>query len=105
MFGYSFLEENLDTVKAERVNGVAPTPEAIAGGQYPLARSLYIYVKRQHLGITPGLADFITEFLSENSAGRGGYLQDRGLIPMPEDQLLAQRAIGRAMTPMARPEK
>ena len=45
------------------------------------------------------------EFLSEGAAGKGGYLADRGLIPLPEDQLLAQRATIAAMTPMARPAK
>jgi phosphate transport system substrate-binding protein len=103
VFGYSFLEQNLDTVKAERIDGVAPTFETIADGSYPLARSLYIYVKKAHIGVTPGLAQFVQEFMSEGSAGRGGYLQDRGLVPLPADQLAAQRAVATAMTPMQRP--
>lgn len=105
VFGYSFLEQNRDTVKAETIDGVAPTPDTIADGSYPLARSLYIYVKKAHIGVTPGLAEFVQEFMSEGSAGRGGYLQDRGLIPLPADQLAAQRAIAAAMTSMAAPAK
>ena len=105
VFGFSFLEQNLDTVKAETIDGVAPTADTIASGEYPLSRSLYIYVKKAHIGVIPGLQQFVQEFLSEGAAGKGGYLADRGLIPLPEDQLLAQRATIAAMTPMARPAK
>jgi phosphate transport system substrate-binding protein len=105
VFGFSFLEQNLDTVKPESIDGVAPTAETIADGSYPLARSLYIYVKKQHVGVTPGLEQFVMEFMSEASAGRGGYLQDRGLVPLPADQLTAQRAVATAMTPMTAPAK
>ena len=104
VFGFSFLEQNLDTVKAETVDGIAPTPETIASGAYPLARSLYIYVKKAHIGVTPGLQEFLIEFTSEAAVGRGGYLQDRGLVPLPEAELVQQRAIATALTPMARPE-
>ena len=105
VFGFSFLEQNLDTVKAETIDGVAPSAATIADGTYPLARSLYIYVKKQHVGVTPGLEQFVMEFMSEASAGRGGYLQDRGLVPLPADQLAAQRAIATAMTAMTAPAK
>ncbi|MFN3557767.1 MAG: substrate-binding domain-containing protein [Brevundimonas sp.] len=105
VFGFSFLEQNMDTVKAETIDGVAPTADTIADGSYPLARSLYIYVKKQHVGVTPGLEQFVMEFMSEASAGRGGYLQDRGLVPLPEDQLAAQRAIAQALTVMTAPAK
>ncbi|WP_293828308.1 substrate-binding domain-containing protein [uncultured Brevundimonas sp.] len=105
VFGYSFLEQNLDTVKAETIDGVAPTADTIASGAYPLSRSLYIYVKKAHIGVIPGLQQFVQEFLSEGAAGKGGYLADRGLIPLPEDQLQAQRAVIAAMTPMSRPAR
>ena len=105
VFGFSFLEQNMDTVKAETIDGIAPSAATIADGAYPLARSLYIYVKKQHVGVTPGLEQFVAEFMSEASAGRGGYLQDRGLVPLPADQLAAQRAIATAMTPMTAPTK
>lgn len=105
VFGFSFLEQNMDTVKAETIDGVAPSAETIADGTYPLARSLYIYVKKQHVGVTPGLEQFVMEFMSEASAGRGGYLQDRGLVPLPADELTAQRAIATALTPMQAPAK
>ena len=103
VFGFSFLEQNMDTVKAETIDGVAPSMETIADGSYPLARSLFIYVKKQHVGVIPGLEQFVMEFMSEASAGRGGYLQDRGLVPLPADELAAQRAIANALTPMQAP--
>ncbi|GAA0646100.1 substrate-binding domain-containing protein [Brevundimonas lenta] len=105
VFGFSFLEQNMDTVKAETIDGVAPSADTIADGSYPLARSLYIYVKKQHVGVTPGLEQFVTEFMSEASAGRGGYLQDRGLVPLPADQLTAQRAVAQGLTVMSAPTK
>jgi len=104
VFGFSFLEQNLDVVKPETIGGVPPSAEAIADGSYPLARSLYIYVKKQHIGVVPGLRDFLREFMSEGAAGRGGYLQDRGLVPLPPDELAEQRAIASNLTVMSRPE-
>jgi len=104
VFGYSFLEQNLDTVKAETINGVAPNADTIADGTYPLARSLYIYVKRQHIGVTPGLQEFVSEFMGDASAGRGGYLQDRGLIPLQPDRLAAERAKIAGGAGMTRPQ-
>jgi phosphate transport system substrate-binding protein len=103
VFGFSFLEQNLDTVKPETIDGIAPTIDTIADGSYPLSRSLYIYVKKQHVGVTPGLEQFVMEFMSEASAGRGGYLQDRGLVPLPASELAAQRAIAQGMTVMQAP--
>jgi len=103
VFGFSFLEQNMDTVKAETIDGVAPSVATIADGSYPLARSLYIYVKKAHIGVTPGLEQFVQEFMSEGAAGRGGYLQDRGLVPLVADELTAERAKASAMTSMARP--
>ncbi len=104
VFGFSFLEQNMDTVKAETIDGVAPSPDTIANGTYPLARSLYIYVKKAHIGVPPGLEQFVQEFMSDGAAGRGGYLQDRGLIPLAADALAAEKAKAAAMTSMTRPE-
>jgi phosphate transport system substrate-binding protein len=103
VFGYSFLEENLTSVKAASINGVQPNATTIADGSYPLSRSLFIYVKISHLQTTPGLEAFVQEFLSDAAAGPDGYLADRGLIPLPVDQLAAVREALRARTPMVRP--
>ncbi len=103
VFGYSFLEENMDKVKAATVDGVAPTFEAISSGAYPLSRSLYIYVKKANIGVTPGLREFLEGFTSDAATGKGGYLQQRGLIPLPPADHEAQKADVKALKPMAAP--
>ena len=103
VFGYSFLEENLTSVRAASIDGVAPSAATIADGTYPLSRTMFIYVKIDHLQTTPGLAEFVEEYLSDAAAGPNGYLADRGLIPLPADRLAAAREALRARTPMQRP--
>ena len=103
VFGYSFFEENLTSVRAASIDGVQPNAQTIADGSYPLSRSLYLYVKISHLQTTPGLAEFLEEYLSDGAAGPDGYLADRGLIPLQADRLAAAREALRARTPMARP--
>ena len=103
VFGYSFYEENMDKVKVASVNGIAPTATTIANGSYPLSRSLYIYIKKSNLGVTPGLREFVEEFLSDAASGRGGYLQGRGLIPLAPAQHEAGKASFKAGTSMMRP--
>ena len=103
VFGYSFLEENMDKVKGASVNGVKPTPATISDGSYPLSRSLYIYVKKANIGVTPGLREFVKEFVSDAATGRGGYLQSRGLIPLPAAQHDAQKGVADKLPTMARP--
>ena len=104
IFGYSFLEENGNRIKAAAVNGVKPTAQTIASGQYPVSRSLYIYVKKANVGVTPGLKDFLAEFVSDAATGRGGYLQGRGLILLPPAQHQAAKAAASQLTQMAPPK-
>lgn len=84
IFGYSFLVENPDALVGTTINGVAPEPEAISAGDYPIARSLWFYVKNQHAEAVPPLYDYVDMFVSEIMIGEGGYLGDLGLIPLPE---------------------
>lgn len=84
IFGYSFLYENQDTLKAVAVEGVKPTPETIADESYTVARPLFFYVKNAHRGVIPGLQEFIEEYVSEEAMGPGGYLEERGLIPLED---------------------
>jgi phosphate transport system substrate-binding protein len=86
IFGYSFLEQNADTVQGSKINGVAPEFEAIAEGDYPVSRSLYFYAKKAHVGVVPGMVEFLAEFTSEDAWGEDGYLADKGLIPMTDDE-------------------
>ncbi|HEX5377899.1 MAG TPA: substrate-binding domain-containing protein [Phenylobacterium sp.] len=103
VFGYSFLENNMDKVKAAKVEGVAPTFETISNGTYPLSRSLYIYVKKGNIGVTPGLREFVDAFVSDGATGKGGYLQERGLIPLPEADHAAQKAAAKDLPVITAP--
>lgn len=91
VFGYSFLEQNADSLKAVSINGVVPTPETVIGGQYPMARSMFIYAKNSHAGQVAGLKEFLTEFTSDAAMGADGYLADKGLIPLPAGDLKASQ--------------
>lgn len=86
LFGYSFLDRNLDKLDGNHVNGVEPTFENIASGDYPLSRPLFFYVKRQHIGVVPGIQEYVAEFFSEKASGEEGYLEERGLIPLSGDK-------------------
>jgi phosphate transport system substrate-binding protein len=103
VFGFSFLEENASRIKGAAVNGVKPTAATIASGQYPLSRSLYIYVKKSQVGVTPGLKDFVSEFVSDAATGRGGYLQGRGLIPLPPPVHMQMKKKASALPAMPMP--
>ncbi len=82
IFGFSFLYENLDTLKGVGVEGIEPTIDTIADGSYPVSRPLFFYIKNAHRGVIQGLDEFVMEYVSEASMGDGGYLTERGLIPL-----------------------
>ena len=84
IFGFSFLDQNTDKVAASKVEGVLPGFETIADGSYPISRPLYFYVKKAHIGVIPGLQEYLVEFASDKAIGDEGYLSERGLIPMPK---------------------
>lgn len=88
IFGYSFLEENADRLQAAKLDGVEPKPELIAEDKYPLARSMFFYVKKAHIGVVPGIAEYAAEFISPAAMGPNGYLKDVGLIVPTRDQLM-----------------
>ena len=87
IFGYSFLDQNIDRLQGSSIQGVEPTFENIADAKYPIARSLYFYVKNAHVGVVPGIREYIAEFTSEAAIGDDGYLADKGLIPLPADEI------------------
>jgi phosphate transport system substrate-binding protein len=87
IFGYSFLEENAGQLQGSFIDGVAPTFENISSSKYPVSRPLFIYVKKAHLGVIPGLREFVTEYVTERSLGADGYLADKGLIPLSAAEL------------------
>ena len=86
IFGFSFLDQNSDKIQGSFVDGVQPTFDAIADGEYPVSRPLYFYVKKAHVGTIPGIQEYLAEFTSEKAWGEEGYLIDRGMIPMPDEE-------------------
>ena len=87
IFGFSFLEENGDKVQGSQVDGVAPSFDTISSGDYPVSRPLYFYVKAAHVGKIPGIQEYATEFVSNKAMGEDGYLPEKGLIPLNDDEL------------------
>jgi phosphate transport system substrate-binding protein len=86
IFGFSFLDQNTDVIQGSYIDGVQPTFEAIADGSYPVSRPLFFYVKKAHVGVIPGIQEFLNEFTAESTWGADGYLSDKGLIPMPDKE-------------------
>ena len=94
IFGFSFLDQNEDRIQGSPIDGTEPTFEAIASGEYPISRSLYFYVKKDHVAVVPGLREFIAEFTSERAIGIEGYLSDKGLIPLSASERSVVRTTG-----------
>jgi len=84
VFGYSFLDQNKDKVKASKIDGVLPEFENISSGKYPVSRSLFFYVKNAHAAVIPGIKEYVKEFTASRTVGNDGYLIEKGLIPLPE---------------------
>ncbi len=101
IFGFSFLDQNADQLKGAQVDGVEPTFENIAAGDYPVSRSLFFYIKKEHVGTIPGLQEFAAEFTSDDAWGEEGYLAEKGLIPLPEEERATFKAAAEAMQPMS----
>jgi phosphate transport system substrate-binding protein len=92
IFGYSFLEENLAQLQGSTIDGVPPTFENIASGKYPVSRPLFVYAKTAHIGVIPGIQEYLAEYVSDRSMGTEGYLADKGLVPLPAGELAKVRA-------------
>jgi len=86
IFGFSFLDQNSEKLAGIKIDGVLPSFETVADGTYPVARSMFIYAKQQHVGVIPGMKEFMDEYVSEDAFGAEGYLADKGLIPSPKEK-------------------
>ena len=99
IFGFSFLDQNGDKIQGSLVDGEEPTFENIATGKYPVSRPLYFYVKKAHVGVIPGMTEYLAEFTSDKAWGEEGYLADKGLIPMPAKERKQFSAEAKALKP------
>jgi len=94
IFGYSFVLENEDSIHAWEVNGVTVGDETVQNGSYPMARSLFFYIKNAHVGVIPGMGEYAAEFVSEAAVGPDGYTVEKGLIPLaPEGREANRQAV------------
>jgi len=92
IFGFSFLDQNTDKIQGSFVDGVQPTFDAIADGEYPVSRPLFFYVKKAHVDAIPGMKQYLQEFTSEKAWGPDGYLPEKGMIPMPDAERAKYRS-------------
>jgi phosphate transport system substrate-binding protein len=97
IFGFSFLDENSSTLQDVEIDGVEATYETIASGDYKMSRPLFIYVKKQHVGQVPGMAEFVAEYVSDKALSEDGYLAAKGLITLPGADAEKSRANATAM--------
>ncbi|MAI58522.1 MAG: phosphate ABC transporter substrate-binding protein [Rhodobacteraceae bacterium] len=81
VFGFSYLDQNTDTLQGAIISDTAPTFENIASGNYSVSRALYFYVKHAHVGVVPGVEEYMVEWTKH--WGDDGALADAGMIPMP----------------------
>jgi phosphate transport system substrate-binding protein len=86
VFGYSNLEQNVSRLQGVALDGVVPSYETIASGKYKPSRELFVYIKKAHIGVVPGLDRFALEYVSDAATGEDGYLGEKGLVPLPRDR-------------------
>ena len=82
IFGFSYLDQNMDVLQGAIIDGNEPSFENIADGKYSISRALYFYVKHSHLDIVPGVEAYVKEWTKHWS--EDGMLADAGMIPLPD---------------------
>jgi len=102
IFGFSYLESNMDKIQAADIEGVKITIDSIQDYSYPVARPLFFYVKKAHVGVIPGLKEYVEEFVSEDAIGDEGYLVDAGLVPLADAKRKEVRNIAMNLKPMTK---
>ena len=95
IFGFSFLDQNTDKIQGSIVNGAEPTFDNILIGDYPISRSLFFYVKKNHIRMKPSIAQFVKEFISLSAMGEDGYLVEKGLIPLSSEEYKKYKNAGK----------
>jgi phosphate transport system substrate-binding protein len=90
--GFSYFEENRDTLKALAVDGgsgcVSPSVEAAQGGTYtPLARPLFVYVKLSSLTGSESVSEFVSYTLENAEA----IATEAQFVPLSEEQIAEQQ--------------
>ncbi len=100
IFGYSFLEENQAKLRGVAIDGVEPEYDSIAAGKYKGSRPLFVYAKKQHVGVVPGIDKFIAEYVSDKAMSKDGYLARKGLVALPSADAAKVRDNATALRPL-----
>ena len=95
IFGFSFLDQNTDKIQGSIVNDAEPTFDNILIGDYPISRSLFFYVKKNHIRMKPSITQFVKEFTSLSAMGEDGYLVEKGLIPLSSEEYKKYKNAGK----------
>ena len=103
VFGFSFLEENAASIKGAAIEGVVPTFDTIADKSFKGSRPLFVYFKKQHIGVVPGLQEFLNEYASDKATGMDGYLATKGLVPLPDEARAKSQAAAKALDVISAP--
>ena len=82
IFGFSYLDSSRDKVQAAKIEGSEISLDSIQSYEYPIARPLFIYFKKEHMDVVPGLEKFMKTYINKKSMGPRGYLMDLGLVPL-----------------------
>jgi phosphate transport system substrate-binding protein len=101
IFGYSFLEENSAKLRGVALDGVDPNYDSISAGKYKGSRALWVYIKKQHVGLVPGIDTFAAEYVSPKAIGEDGYLSKKGLVTLPKNEADTVRKNVTGMAPMS----
>lgn len=101
IFGYSFVEQNTDSLKAAPIDGAEISYDSIASGSYPLSRPLYFYVKNSHVDQIKGIKEYMAEFASDAALSSDGYLAEKGLVALPAAEKAASIAAAAALKPVS----
>ncbi|HRP87238.1 MAG TPA: substrate-binding domain-containing protein [Gammaproteobacteria bacterium] len=99
--GYGALLRNAGRVRGVCFDGACPTAASISAGDYPLARTLYLYFKPAHRGFVPGLEAFVAGFRAPDAVGVEGWLTRLGLVPLPPAAPAARPPHGTVPPPVA----
>lgn len=96
--GFAYAEEAGPGVKELEIDGgkgcVAPTPETISAGTYPLARNLYIYVNKKRVDSNPAVKAYVDFYLSDDGIAA---VEEVDYIGLPDDELQKTRKVWESM--------
>lgn len=90
---FASVDQNPGIMQSFAIEGIMPDQDSISSRRYPIARPMYIYVKVAHASAIPGLTGFVEEFLSRNAMGPYGYLIDKGLVRLPQNEWVDSQVV------------